>query len=168
MNFRRYYQKDQIVFITQVVQNRYPAFNNPDIVSLLRQSWRRTKDRHPFNMLAYVVLPDHFHFLIQPKGNSNFSQVMHALKLSFTLSYKHQTKTTKPLKFWQKRFWDHVIRSESDLENHIHYIHFNPIKHGYVTDLNQWAFSSFYEWQKRGVYPSMNSWEEPINGKWGE
>jgi putative transposase len=168
MNFRRYYQEGQIVFITQIVEHRHPVFTNPDLVFLLLRSWRRTKERHPFEMLAYVVLPDHFHFLIQPKGDANFSQIMHALKLSFTLSYKRQTNATAPFKFWQKRFWDHVIRSETDLENHIHYIHFNPVKHGYISDPAQWTCSSFHEWQRRGVYPSINNWKEPKNRKWGE
>jgi REP element-mobilizing transposase RayT len=59
---------------------------------------------------------------------------MHALKLSFTNAYKHQINTEVPF-----RFWDHVIRDEKNLENHIHYIHFNPVKHGYVYDLEQWG-----------------------------
>jgi putative transposase len=72
------------------------------------------------------------------------------------------------LKFWQKRFWDHVIRDEKDLENHIHYIHFNPIKHGYVSDPAQWQFSSFYEWQKRGAYQDHTEWVAPEGNRWGE
>ena len=168
MKFRRYYQPGQIVFITQIVDNRRPAFNHPEYVSLLRQVWHKTKERRPFTMLAYVILPDHFHFLIQPIGESNFSQIMHSLKISFTLSYKRLAKVDISLRFWQKRFWDHVIRNEIDLENHIHYIHFNPVKHGYATDPNQWQNSSFHEWQKRGAYPPLNEWEEPNNGNWGE
>jgi len=132
MNFKRYYQENQIVFITQVVKDREPAFAQPILASLLLRSWHRTQERIPFRMLAYVILPDHFHILIQPIGSVNFSQIMHSLKLSFTNSYKRLINGQAPFTFWQKRFWDHVIRSELDLENHIHYIHFNPVKHGYV------------------------------------
>jgi putative transposase len=168
MNFKRYYQKGQIVFITQVVENRKPVLNQPELISLLFNSWHRIKDRRPFSMLAYIILPDHFHFLIQPSGESNFSQIMHSIKLSFTNKYKRQINAKTPFSFWQKRFWDHVIRNENDLENHIHYIHFNPVKHGYVTDPNQWKYSSFHEWQHRGLYDIQEQWVEPKEENWGE
>lgn len=167
MNFKRYYQENQIVFITQIVKDRQPAFNDPDLVGLLLRAWRRTKERYPFTLLAYVILPDHFHFLIQPK-EANFSKIMHALKLSFTNSYKRQIKAEAPFIFWQKRLWDHVIRDERDLENHIHYIHNNPVKHGVVSDLIQWKDSSFHEWLKRGAYQDQGTWVEPEETNWGE
>ncbi len=43
---------------------------------------------------------------------------------------------------WQRRYWEHTIRDERDLENHINYIHINPVKHGYVDDPFLWEFSS--------------------------
>ena len=168
MNIKRYYQEGQIVFITQIAKDRQPAFDDPNLVNLLLQCWHQTKSRYPFKMLAYVILPDHFHFLIQPTGESNFSQILHALKLSFTNSYKRQINAKAPFIFWQKRFWDHVIRNEADLENHIQYIHFNPVKHGYVSDPSQWQHSSFHKWQKRGAYQEQENWIEPKGSTWGE
>jgi putative transposase len=64
--------------------------------------------------------------------------------------------------------WDHVIRNENDLENHIHYIHFNPVKHGYVPDPGDWKNSSFHEWQQRGAYSRQENWSEPEHTSWGE
>ncbi|HCU58273.1 MAG TPA: transposase [Anaerolineaceae bacterium] len=168
VNIRRYYQSDQIVFITQTVENRLPLFTHPEYVSLLKQVWRKTKERYPFTMLAYVILPDHFHLLIQPNEKNNFSQILHSMKMSFTLSHKRLLKVDTPLKFWQKRFWDHIIRSEMDLENHILYTHFNPVKHGYVQDPNDWENSSFHEWQQRDVYSLQTDWSEPEQTSWGE
>jgi putative transposase len=96
-------------------------------------------------MLAYVFLYDHFHMLIQPTGQSNFSQIMHSLKPNFTKAYKKMLglSSSQSMKFWQKRFWDHVIRDDRDLENHLHYIHLNPIKHGYVSDPRDWLDRSY-------------------------
>lgn len=168
MNFRRYYQPGQIVFITQITYGRQPVFTTTEFSSLLLESWRRTKEHHPYKMLAYVILPDHFHFLIQPSGDDNFSQIMHSLKLNFTLSYKKRIDATGQIKFWQKRFWDHVIRNEQDLENHIHYIHSNPVKHGYVPEPGCWQNSSYSVWQSRGAYPLGNNWHEPESACWGE
>jgi putative transposase len=80
MNFRRYYVPNAIVFITQVVQDRAPIFGEEKHLELLRSTLRRVKELHPFSMLGYVFLPDHFHLMIKPTGSSTFSQIMHSLK----------------------------------------------------------------------------------------
>ena len=164
MNFRRYYIPGSAVFITQVVQYREPVFKDPKLVLLLREILHNVQQLHPFTMLAYVFLYDHFHILIQPTGESNFSQIMHSLKPNFTKTYKKTLGLSKSqsMQFWQKRFWDR------DLENHIHYIHLNPVKHGYVSDPRNWRDSSYIEWEKRGLYPPAFSWDEPQNTDWGE
>jgi putative transposase len=168
MNFHRYYIPGAAVFITQVVQDRQPVFRDPQTVELLRVTLRMVRSLHPFNMLAYVFLPDHFHILIQPTGESNFSQIMHSLKPNFTKAYKEMMSRTESLKFWKKRFRDHVIRDERDLENHLHYIHYNPVKHGLIADPRDWPDSSYREWEERGLYPEPFSWREPQNSLWGE
>jgi len=168
MNFHRYYFPGQIVFITQVVKDRKPVFNNQKFFNLLNHIVVNVKTLYPFVMLAYVVLPDHFHMLIQPTDQGNFSQIMHSLKSNFTREYKQKIKHTGSLIFWQKRFWDHIIRSEMDLENHIHYIHYNPIKHGYAENLSSWKYSSYFAWQSRGLYDDLKEWTEPELTSWGE
>jgi putative transposase len=121
-------------------------------------------------MIAYVFLYDHFHLLIQGIENTNFSQVMQSLKPNFTKEYKKllSIPASESMKFWQKRFWDHVIRNDKDFENHLHYIHFNPVKHGYITDPRKWKYSSYIEWEKRGLYPPAFKYDEPKNVDWGE
>lgn len=54
---------------------------------------------------------------------------------------------------WQRRFWEHTIRSDSDLENHLNYIHYNPVKHGLVSCPHLWQYSSFQDWVKKEAYP---------------
>ena len=168
MNFHRYYFPGQIVFITQNVKDKKPEFNNPELISLLINTLHNTKERYPFKMLAYVFLPDHFHLLIQPQGKTNFSKIMHSLKFNFTRAYKKKIGISYPLNFWQKRFWDHVIRDETDLENHIHYIHYNPVTHGYVNDPSEWQTSSYKSWAMRDAYPQDSVWCAPKESKWGE
>lgn len=170
MNFRRYYIPGSAVFITQVVQGREPVFRDPKKVNLLREILRNVKEMHPFVMLGYVFLLDHFHILIQPTDYSNFSDIMHSVKSNFTREHKKQLglSTSQSMKFWQKRFWDHVIRDDRDLENHLHYIHFNPVKHGCVKDPRDWEYSSYIEWEKRGLYPPAFGWDEPKGIDWGE
>ncbi|UCC87801.1 MAG: transposase [Anaerolineales bacterium] len=153
MDFRRYYVPNAVVFITQVVQGRAPIFRDEAHLALLRFTLRRVKELHPFSALGYVFLPDHFHLLIKPTGDSTFSQIMHSLKPNFTKAYKRAIGMTGSVKFWQKRFWEHTIRDEKDFECHLDYIHFNPVKHGLVTKPEDWVHSSFLVWKERGAYP---------------
>jgi putative transposase len=170
MNFRRYYVPGSAVFITQVVQDREPVFLDTQNIALLRQTLRNVKELHPFVMLGYVFLSDHFHMIVQPTAHDNFSNIMHSLKTNFTREYKKQIglSSSQSMKFWQKRFWDHIVRDDRDFENHLHYIHFNPVKHGYTKDPRNWQDSSYVEWEKRGLYPPAFDWDEPANINWGE
>jgi putative transposase len=137
---------------------------------LLNEIIYNVRKLHPFILLGYVFLFDHFHLIIQPTGNSTFSDILHSLKPQFTREYKKIVgiQSSQPMKFWQKRFWDHVIRDDRDLENHLHYIHFNPVKHGYVNDPRAWQYSSYVEWEQKGLYPPNLRWDEPKNKNWGE
>jgi len=170
MNFRRYYIPGSAVFITQVVQDRKSAFRDPVNLALSRDVLYKVQQIHPFSILGHVFLPDHFHVVIQQTGESTFSDIMHSLKPNFTRKYKKLLglSSSEPMKFWQNRFWDHVIRDDRDLENHLHYIHYNPVKHGYVSDPRSWNESSYTEWEQRGLYPPAFKWEEPRDIMWGE
>ena len=57
------------------------------------------------------------------------------------------------LELWQRRFWEHQIRDLGDFERHVNYIHWNPVKHGYVKRVLDWPYSSFHRYLQRGDYP---------------
>ena len=44
---------------------------------------------------------------------------------------------------WQRRYWEHAIRDDSDLAVHLDYVHFNPVKHAYVERPEDWPYSSY-------------------------
>ena len=70
---------------------------------------------------------------------------------------------------WQNRFWDHIIRDEQDLKNHLDYIHYNPVKHGLANSPFEWKESSFHQFRKQGHYPE--DWgvsEIEFDGEFGE
>jgi putative transposase len=102
-------------------------------------------------MHAYVILDDHFHWIITP-GEQNFSAIMQSIKLRFVHRYKKTIGKKGQVTLWQRRFWDHVIRSTEDLHRHMDYIHFNPVKHGYVSKPMEYKWSSFHTHVKMGNY----------------
>ena len=53
----------------------------------------------------------------------------------------------------QRRFWEHLIRDDKDLANHLDYIYYNPVKHGYVEVVKDWPYSSFHRDVKAEIYP---------------
>jgi putative transposase len=59
---------------------------------------------------------------------------------------------------WQRRFWEHVIRDETDYMRHMDYLHYNPVKHGLVKSVKDWPFSTFHRYVKDGIYPE--NWGE--------
>jgi len=152
-NFRRYYLPNAIVFITGVTGGRFPFFAAEDIVDLLFETMHRVQEIHPFRLLAYVILPDHFHWLMRVDEESgNFSIAMHSIKRNTTLNYKKARGITGSLNLWQERFWDHIVRDVRDFHNHFDYIHWNPVKHGYVQRPEDWPHSTYRHWLDRGYY----------------
>lgn len=119
------------------------------------------RDR-PFEVKAWVVLPDHIHAIWElPDFDSDFSTRWALIKKGFTKRMKGRLKTPSPdtsrIKrregtVWQRRFWEHKIRDESDLRAHIEYIHYNPVKHGLASAPMEWEYSSFVEYVEKGIY----------------
>ncbi len=54
---------------------------------------------------------------------------------------------------WQRRFWEHLLRDQDDFNKHVDYIHWNPVKHGWVKQVADWPHSSFHDYAARGIYP---------------
>jgi REP-associated tyrosine transposase len=54
---------------------------------------------------------------------------------------------------WQRRYWEHTLRDEEDFTRHAAYIHYNPVKHGHVTRVMDWPYSSFHRMVRLGTYP---------------
>ena len=68
-NIRRYYVPDAPVFITAVCYQRKPFLKGDTTKELLLSVMREVKLTKPFGMLGYVILDDHFHWIIKPQVN---------------------------------------------------------------------------------------------------
>ncbi|MBI2883111.1 MAG: transposase, partial [Candidatus Methylomirabilis oxyfera] len=80
------------------------------------------------------------------------AQFSRRLDVGERISQSRQRKGERGI--WQRRYWEHLIRDEGDYQRHVDYIHFNPVKHGYVQSVKEWPYSSFHRWVKRGIYPA--------------
>jgi len=105
-------------------------------------------------------MPDHLHTIwTLPPGDADFATRWRLIKTEFSrrVGYGEQRSRSRSLKaergIWQRRYWEHTLRDEIDFERHCNYIHFNPVKHGYVSKVNEWPYSSFKQFVQRGIYP---------------
>lgn len=164
-NYRRYYLPNAVIFITCVTEDRRPFLKAREHVELFFSTVSKVKEINPFGILASVVLPDQFHWLMNVEDDSgDFSKIMHSLKRNFTWNYKKLHNVNTSLEIWQRGFWDHVIRDERDLEKHFDYIHRNPVKHRFVSKPEDWLYSTYKNWVEKGSYGFVWGWnEEPEN-----
>jgi putative transposase len=146
-NLRRYYQKGDTCFITCVTYNRVPILI--DQHKLLETAIKRTDERIDFKIIAKIIMPDHIHLIINNE-EGELSNIIQRIKMSFAALYKQEAGITRE-RIWQNRFWDHIIRNQEDLNRHIDYIHYNPVKHGLANSPFDWQYSSIHEYAKEGV-----------------
>jgi putative transposase len=111
-------------------------------IPLFWRSWKETA------LFAWVILPDHFHCIVDC-GDKNISNIMHNFKITYSRNYRD---SYTPGKVWQDRFWDHIIRDQEDMNRHLDYIHYNPVKHGFVNDPFLYGHSTLIKFHKDGYY----------------
>jgi putative transposase len=162
-NYRRLYVPGGTVFLTVVTHERRPLFKDAQNILRLRAAAQTVMNEMPFCFEAAVILHDHFHVLwTMPEGDTNYSKRMGRLKVEFTHALRGRNalpanvsasrRKHRESDVWQRRFMEHTIKDEQDFEDHLNYIHYNPVKHGYVRCPHAWPYSSFNKWIARDVY----------------
>jgi putative transposase len=150
-NYRRLYVPGATYFFTVNLRDRRRRLLTEEIPAL-RASWADVAKQHPFETIAMVVLPEHTHFIWRlPERDDDFTTRIRLLKSGFTrrLCANDKAQGRKGERnVWQRRYWEHMIRDAEDLDAHIAYIHWNPVKHGHVNDPDDWPLSTWHEWKK--------------------
>ena len=127
-------------------------------IDKFRDAYAKTIQHHQFKLDAMVVLPDHVHIMITlPPNSDNYAVIVASIKSQFSrqitkteaITPSRQAKRERGI--WQRRFWEHRIRDDADYRQHMDY---NPVKHGYVTNPQNWQYSTLHKLIKKGVYPS--------------
>jgi putative transposase len=163
-DYRRLHIPDGTVFFTVVTHDRRPFLTDSLARDCLREAIEKVRRQRPFTLAAMVLLPDHLHAIwTLPDRDGDYSVRWRLIKQEFTELYlarggREGRRSPSRMKrkergVWQRRFWDHVIRDEHDLERHFDYLHYNPVKHGLVRRVRDWKWSTFHRYVREGIYP---------------
>ena len=164
-NFTRSRVPGGVYFFTVVTHQRRPILTMPLSRDCLRRALAAEQARAPFTLFAVVLLPDHLHAVwFLPEGDADYSTRWAKIKEHFTRGYlaaggregvmtpnrwRHRERAV-----WQHRFWEHTIIDEDDLERCVNYVHWNPVKHGLVSRVKDYPWSSFHRFVASGDYPA--------------
>jgi putative transposase len=178
-DYRRPRNPGGTYFFTVVTYERRPVLTTKLVRSSLRDAINRARTTLPFDIEAWVLLPDHLHCIwTLPPGDGNFAARWAIIKryvsrecvaiVDAPLGVSRSRRNE--LAFWQRRFWEHQIRDDDDLARHLDYIHWNPVKHGLVKSVKEWRYSTFHKYVVRGMYPDAWGSSEIANadGNFGE
>jgi putative transposase len=176
--YRRNYVSGGIYFFTVVTHERRPFLTTDLARTCLHRAFELEQKKRPFKMLGIVLLPDHLHAIWElPPGDDDYSLRWEKIKEKFTRSFlagggtegkrnpsrqKHRERAV-----WQRRFWEHTCRDEDDLKRCLDYLHWNPVKHGLVSRVRDYEWSSFHRYVKVGEYDLNWGGENPCRG-WNE
>jgi putative transposase len=160
--YRRSYHPGGSYFFTLVTSHRYPWLCKEIARQSLREAIQKVRHAYPFEIEAFVLLPDHLHCLWRlTEGDDDFSIRWRLIK---TYMSKHRESDWSPISYgtshrkrhetnlWQRRFWEHLIRDHDDWHRHCDYIHYNPVKHHYCEAPRLWPYSSFHRYVQEGKY----------------
>ncbi len=163
MRYRRAYIPGGSFFFTLVTEQRRLLFLDEKNVDTLREAFRNVKAKRPFDIEAIAIMPDHLHCIwTLPPGDGDFSTRWRLVKTWFTKHCRAGLRTPpdqvrqhkREQAIWQRRYWEHALRDENDFTRHVEYIHYNPVKHGYVGAPGDWPYSSFSRYVDVGNYPA--------------
>jgi putative transposase len=157
MRYRRANVKGGTYFFTVNLAERQDTLL-VDEIDALRNVLSQVKRNHPFKIDAMVVLPDHLHMLwTLPVDDKDFATRWMLIKSGFSRQIPKSERINKSRRIkgergiWQRSYWEHLIRDEHDYEKHVDYIHYNPVKHGYVKCAADWLYSSIHTYISKGI-----------------
>ena len=158
--YRRFYYPGATWFFTVNLAERRGTHLLTELINLLRAAFTHVKKKHPYKINAIIVLPEYLHWILTLlEVDTDFSTRWGIIKANFSrriangerISQSRESRGERGL--WPRRFWEHLIRDESDLRQHVDYIHWNPVKHGWARHVKDWPYSSFHRYVSQGIYP---------------
>lgn len=156
-NYRRVFIQNSYVFLTVITYHRCPILVKN--IELLRKAFKNVRKIYAYKIIACVILPEHLHIILYPEKIEEYPKIISSIKHYFSanLDIKAVDLTNSKVKkrekgVWHRRYFEHTIISEDDLNKHINYIHYNPVKHGLVSSVKDWEYSTFHKFADINKY----------------
>ena len=142
----------QLYLLTTVTWQRRPYFVDTELARATARSISAAELWLPNRCLCWVLMPDHWHGLIELGCAEDLSRTMQRIKGATSRNVRLQTTNTEPL--WAKGFHDHALRRDESVGAVAHYIISNPLRAGLVKDLMDYPYwdTSF-----------METWPTPVS-----
>jgi len=133
----RYSEENRIYFVTTVINNRKEAiFKDFFCARLVVNEMRYLHDENRVESIAWVIMPDHLHWLFQLKNKDTLPNVMKALKARSSLNINKYLNKTGAV--WQRAYYDHALRKDEDIKGISRYIVANPLRAGLVKHIYEY------------------------------
>ena len=127
-------------FITASIYQKRPLLQTNEIKEFLLQTIKNCFAEKGWQLQHWVILNNHYHLLAISNKGEDLSKIISKTHMLSAQLIHQKTKAEKPI-WWN--YWDYCIRDEKDYFIRLNYLWHNPIKHGYVTNLNDYSYSSF-------------------------
>lgn len=136
-------ERGMAVFVTASTRSRAPHLGTPERRDAFHQVFFNSAREYDLEIVAWVILSEHYHAVLVPHRTGSFSPWINALhRLSATVWNRQDGVPGRQC--WHD-YWDRTLWTEGDVVSRINYVHQNPVRHGYVTDAAEWPWSSFRE-----------------------
>jgi putative transposase len=115
-----------------------------DQIAAFAGAMRQVRLKNPFHVDAWVVLPDHLHAIwTLPPGDFDYPQRWTGIKIGFSKALRKADALPEGA-IWARRYRDLEVADNEEYRVLVDYVHLNPLRHGYCTDLAQWPWSSLH------------------------
>ena len=136
LGLKRYQQEGDDHFITFSCHGRRPYLCTPSAKDIFLDSLELTRRRYQFEVLGYVVMPEHVHILLSEPAEDLLSKALQSLKLSVS-------KRLNQRPFWQPRYYDFNVFTHNKRVEKLKYMHRNPVTRGLVERPEDWPWSTY-------------------------
>ena len=140
-------ESGRIYFITSSCHARNRIFASRQSAEIMMTEFACHAAADEFESLAYVVMPDHIHWLIQLRIPTSLHEIVRRLKGRSARKVNLARNSSEPV--WQKGFHDHALRREEAIEDVATYLIYNPLRAGLVRDVNDYPYWRS-AWHSRG------------------
>jgi len=141
----RYSSSGQVYLVTTVTAQRWPFFSDFHLARCVVGEMRRVNDSGYVNSIAWVLMPDHLHWLFQLGEICTLAQVMQNFKGGSSRAVKRMvgkqpaSQAALPESIWQRAYHDRALRQEEDVRVVARYLAANPLRAGLVASLSDYA-----------------------------